>query len=125
MKTKSRLFKVSFIALLFMAVLHLISIRFYLYWSFWWLDMIVHFFGGFFVAGMALYFLLPYLKTNKRLVVFTLGVFVLTVAVLWEVFEFHFGIIVISRNFYFDTFSDIFMDIVGAVVVLRYVLFLE
>ena len=39
------------------ALLHICGVFFYLYWHFWWYDIVLHFLGGLWVALMALYFI--------------------------------------------------------------------
>lgn len=117
--------KLVFLPLILTALLHLIAVRFYLYWNIAWFDSGVHFFGGFFVSGLFLYFIDRFLSENKNIKFKMVFMFVLTVGILWEFFEIYFDITSFGdKNYVISFVSDIFFDLVGSFVAYRYFLFL-
>lgn len=95
--------------------------EFALYWHWWWLDIIMHYLGGVFVAFLFLWsYLSMFQKLPKRLVI--LGVVVL-VGILWEVYEYVMGATdVYFESYRLDTAMDMFFDILGAITVAYLVL---
>jgi hypothetical protein len=99
-----------------LAVVHLISLEFYLYWRFLWLDVPVHVLGGAVVAlgVLSLYDLrvpLPKRWRSFAPVVF----FVIIIALLWEWYEIAIGIPVeVSHEL--DTAIDLLAGICGGVL---------
>lgn len=88
--------------------------------SWWWLDIALHFLGGF---STALFFIFvfqnTYKKTSKLFFVFLILGGVVLLGVLWEFFEWfldYFQILsVISQPSLNDTMADFAMDLLGAV----------
>ena len=97
------------------ATLHFISLELYLYWKYLWLDMPVHVLGGSIVAlGVFTARDLRIIK-NSHVKLVPVLVFVLIVALLWEVL----GIYIekpIEDDFIFDTVSDIGLGLVGGLI---------
>jgi len=99
------------------------AMKFYLYSSLWWFDMLMHFLGGFWLG---LVFLWLFLKENSSFpfsftLVFKVILGVLLVGISWEIFE------IIVNNFStknpfdnLDTISDIFFDIAGGLLATFY-----
>jgi hypothetical protein len=117
MLTKT-LFKRAFLALAATAVLNWIAIKFYLYWTVWGADSVVHFFGGM-CAALAVLWIFSEKSELKnwsrgRILFAALGGAFL-VGVLWEIFELHFGITALSdgARYFSDTASDLLMDALG------------
>ncbi len=94
--------------------------KFYWYYSVWYFDMPMHFFGGF-LSGLIFIFILSSKSfSHKSPTAFILKVLlgVLLIGISWEVFEF-------SANTYFvknlflvnklDSISDIFFDLAGGI----------
>jgi hypothetical protein len=90
----------------------------YFYWMYWWYDIMMHFLGGFLVAGIALWVFVRFSKGDARdarrafYVAIATGI---VVGILWEYFEFIFklpqpGV----TNIVADTTLDLVMDIIGA-----------
>lgn len=105
------------ITLSVLATTHYLSLEFYLYWRYLWLDMPMHFLGGTMVA-LGLFSareFFPRLPVTV-LTFFATVCFVLLVAVGWEVFEFVFGISSIEANLFRDTVTDLAMGLLGGVV---------
>ncbi|TSC71754.1 MAG: hypothetical protein G01um101448_1100 [Parcubacteria group bacterium Gr01-1014_48] len=99
------------------AVLHFVALYFHLYWSLWWFDIVMHFLGGAWVAAFTLWYLSHSLQSTygkmKGAGVIVLAT--LCVGILWEVYEYFFGISLVGKDAYIvDTTLDIIMDLTGA-----------
>ncbi len=111
------LFKKTFLLLLFVGIIAVISDFFYLYTSFWWLDTVVHFISGMTVAmASVLVWDFHYKKitgTTKSLIIGFVGAAI--IGIIWEIFELHFGITSLAQGMYYfvDTTSDLLMDVCG------------
>ncbi len=106
-----------FISLMTLATVHIVALKFFLYWKYLWLDIPVHILGGICVAfGIAI---LPFFRIvipyrYQTLTAYILGV--LLVGVLWELFEIWAGIPLTQEGFAVDAITDLCMDVLGAVV---------
>ena len=122
MSRKEFLIIVCFVALVLLA-LHLLALEFFFYWRLWWFDLLVHLVGGILVGLCAGVFVLFPRKRTKTIFLSVVGT-ALIVSVLWELFEYHFGLTFVSNNYVFDTVSDIVLGFVGgeiaANVIVRY-----
>lgn len=116
---KTPLFIWIFITIAIIAALHISALQFYLYWRFWWFDTLTHFLGGLWVA---IFFLWAFFQSgyvsiiknnrNHNLIVAFLAS--LSVGIMWEIFEYYFGIAVSdASNYVVDTITDISFDLVG------------
>lgn len=105
---------IAFLALL-IAALHFVASAYYLYWSVWWFDILMHFLGGLFIGASALwlfYFEVP-APLRLRLSAFaTAFAAVAAVGVSWEIFEKVVGAYQ-PENYTLDTTLDLAMDVVG------------
>ena len=122
---KTRLFKHFFVLLLAVAILNFLASTFYLYWTFWWFDMMVHFLAGGVVAMVVILILdskgstleIPKVEPwyTKIKMIFWSVAGALLVGIIWEIYEVHFGITFLSDGIAYvrDTSSDIIMDICG------------
>lgn len=102
------------------AFLHFSALRFYLYWSIWWFDILLHFLGGAWVSALTLWciFYSNFWHEERHPIRVTLIV-TLIVGVLWEVYEYVFGVAMAAHETYIlDTAIDLVMDSVGALTVL-------
>ena len=106
-----------FSVLVMIALVHVASLEFYLYWRYLWLDMPMHVLGGIAVAlgFSALPFFGIHLKQKFTTCVWYIVV-VFVVGILWEVFEIFAGISIHEPGFVVDTVIDLVLDIVGACV---------
>ena len=108
-----------------LAGLHYLAESYYLYFTFWWFDIPMHFLGGLLIGLLALWILFVCEKcgfshVNSLLVFFvTLGV-VLLVGSLWELFEVFTGITPITDIDLVDTLEDLLLDSLGAIVAFLY-----
>lgn len=101
------------IAASILAVLHFISLEFYLYWRYLWIDIPIHALGG---AVIALLAFVPYdlnLKLPKRwLQIWPVMALVLIAALVWEVYELAIGL-PIDIEYPLDTVTDLIAGVVG------------
>ncbi len=107
-----------FSAALVLAASHITALSFALYFTYSWLDIVMHLLGGFVVAlGIGI---LPYIRIHLPPVWNSLSgylILVLLVGVLWESFELWAGIWrFIDPDFFLDTVLDLCMDICGGVL---------
>lgn len=100
---------------------HLASAH-YLYWLFWWYDIMMHLLGGAFVALLFFWArqAFPFLRVSRNLLFPVTLLFVLVIGVLWELFEYVTGSYG-AVNYTLDTTLDIAMDIAG--MMSAYILF--
>jgi len=124
-KTKTRVFKLLSFVLFVLAILHFLGVKFYLDWVYSWYDMVLHFLGGVAVGLFAIWVfehISGYnLWTNIRILIWGL-VMVLTVGVLWEIFEIYVGFTDFGDGMQYvtDTISDLVLDSVGGILGLIY-----
>jgi hypothetical protein len=109
---RSKIFILQFIIIAFIAIVHISALSFSLYWRFEWLDLVIHFLAGMWVALFSLWFL-NYLKFDTSNVIVKVLIAVLAISIGWEIFELLAGI-PREDNFLFDTSLDLAMDAVGA-----------
>jgi len=104
-----------------LALLQAAAIAFYLYWSYWWYDVLMHFLGGL-TGGLAAFWVLfhsglfwrsmPSKKTATLATLFCL----MTAGVLWEVMEFQYGMLDSFESYPLDVFNDLVLDASGALL---------
>lgn len=104
-------------SLVTLSIVHNVALKFYLYWTYLWLDIPIHVLGGVCVAlGISV---LPLFRVSVPMwierMAGTLFV-VLIVGILWEIFEFTSGISEFDDTFVFDTTLDLFMDMLGGII---------
>lgn len=112
---------------LVIALFQFLANEYYLYWEWWWADILMHFLGGFFIAGSVLWFIrfeVP-VGLRARVPVFvTTFALTLLVGIAWEVFE-YLTDSASAINYTLDTTLDLAMDVVGIlaayVLIKRYV----
>ncbi|MBX4210769.1 hypothetical protein KW783_02230 [Candidatus Parcubacteria bacterium] len=102
-------------------VLHTTAITYFLYWKFWWFDMLVHFLAGMWVGILVI--MIAYIfglfsrdvrPTGKRLFVVTLFS-ALMIGLVWEFFELNVGLTFLTMKGYVpDTLTDVWFDCLGA-----------
>ncbi len=114
------LFKRTFALLFAIGAANLIANKLYLYWTVWWADVVMHFSAGFCVA-MASVLVWHYLldrNISLRKSAFVSFLMVLIVGLLWEIFETHFEIELISDGYLYvaDTVSDLILDVCGGIL---------
>jgi len=105
----------------FIFLLNYLSLGFYWYSSVWYLDMPMHFLGGFWL-GLALIWFFRLKEISLGLILkIILGV--LLIGILWEIFEIVINKTITGNSFnIFDTTSDIFFDLAGGFFAVFYFL---
>jgi hypothetical protein len=105
------------LAALSLMVAHLLALEFSLYWRYLWLDMPMHILGGMVAAlgYLSARDLLPFLPLRYFSLLMTL-IFVLLVAVTWEVFEVQIGVIFEEAHYVLDTVIDLCLGLCGGAI---------
>ena len=99
-----------------LAVIHIVALKFFLYWKYFWLDIPMHFLGGVVCAlGFSICTYSYFHSSRWAKSVFGYIFFTVFVGVSWEVFEIVTGFSIIDEYFVSDTMVDLLMDIVGGV----------
>jgi len=104
---------------LLVAALHVRAIASAWYWSYWWMDIVMHFLGGLFV-GLVVVWALCQVRENgfeikNTTLVVLLGVLIVSVG--WEVFEYMTGVF-LSEELFPDTLYDLVFDVLGGAAAL-------
>lgn len=113
-----KLFFQAFILLVIIYLLNELAGKFYLHWTVWWYDVMLHFLSG---ACAAIAFVFFYnlvfnvFRSGKNQTILFSFIFVFIVGTVWEYYELSFGLTSISDGifFYRDTISDIIIDLCG------------
>jgi hypothetical protein len=119
--------------LIFILSIHILATIYYWYWTVGWLDMPMHFLGGFWVAMAATALISNFqfpisneiFKQKKLSFFIVILSFVALIGVLWEFFEFGYDVLISSKEYLAavqqgvgDTMSDLFFDLLGGLVFL-------
>lgn len=104
--------------------LHLIAIKFYLYWTTDWFDILMHFLGGLLIGLIVLFILKIFISKifndDHELILNLLVIgLVLVVGLSWELGEIFVGLTDIFSD-KIDTAVDLIMDTIGAIVSIFY-----
>lgn len=126
MMLKNKLLFTSLLTVLLIAVFHFLSVKYYWYWTYRWIDIPVHIVGGFWVSLTALWVALKvghidsiYGYKKRALVLMLISV--LIVAILWEVFELMFKITYLNDiGYWSDSLGDGFNGLIGGSVAFLY-----
>ena len=89
-----------------LAVMQQYALEYYLYWVYWWFDIVMHAIGGL-VIGLLVY--AAGYRTLLKLVMT-----VILIGLVWEVFEYAIGVMTYEDDVLFDTILDLIMDTIGA-----------
>ncbi len=100
------------------AFLDIAAMAHYLFWKFWWYDIMMHALGGLLFGGVFIWVVHYELSEAHRARLMRplyAILFVFTIGVVWEVFEFFAGSNLGYSNLYyaFDTIKDLCMDCIG------------
>ncbi len=97
-----------------MATLHLLFIKFYIYWTLRWVDIPVHILAGIWVV-LTLAWILGWLKPEIEIPFFRAIIWGLIVGGLWEIGELTLGInLATAHGYVADTIKDLTDDVIGA-----------
>lgn len=111
-----------FLALV-IALFQFLANEYYLYWKWWWADIVMHFLGGLFIASGVLWWLRFEIPVGLRSRVpkfLTALLAIIVVGVAWEVFEYVTGMYN-AVNYTLDTTLDLATDVGG--MLFAYLLF--
>jgi hypothetical protein len=117
-------FKTFFITSILIAVLHYISLEYFLYWTVYWFDIMMHFLGGFLISIFSIFILYSYsdfenLKKHKIFLITLIMGTTLSVGLGWELWEVFVGFTDTVKDLN-DTIIDIIMDMIGSVFAIYY-----
>lgn len=108
---------ISFAVLVFVGILNYIAGVFYLYWTLWWFDNIVHFLGGVSLGFFSLY-LSSFVFFKDRVSFTRAAIISFVVAMIasgaWELFEYIYDPSLFSEKY--DTLHDLIADAIGAIL---------
>src|SRR3989344_54844 len=116
---KNILFKNAIILFLTIATLYLVAEFFYLHWTLWWYDVILHLISGGLIGIVVVFLWSDYYNAsyNQKLkIISTTLILALVIGVFWEIFELYFDKTSLSHGISYkrDTASDLIADITGA-----------
>ncbi len=98
-------------------VLNKVALLDFLYWRYWWYDVMMHFLGGVVNGGFSVWIVARFFPTVSRRQLFVVGlVAIAIIGVSWEVFEFFTGQYIDEARIVADTAQDLMMDTVGMIV---------
>ena len=115
--------------LIFILSVHTLATVRYWYWTIWWFDIPMHFFGGFWAAVVFVWFINKYFPQISQLHNFLSSLiailsFVALIGVLWEFAEFLFDVFISSGGYAkivqqdaADTLGDLLFDLLGGLTV--------
>lgn len=104
-----------------LALLHFLAMEEYLYWAFWWYDVMMHFLAGF-ALGFGVFWGLfrsgHLFKGAERpmFMIFSVLLVVFVLGVGWEIFEYVNGIDDSHEGYRKDVINDLVLDSAGAVL---------
>lgn len=115
--TARQLLFAQFTLLAITASLYFIGFALYLYWVFWWYDIVLHFLGGAWALLAITWLFATVGKTHTWAL--QIGIVIL-IGIAWEFFEALIGAPRESK-YLFDTSLDLLMDVFGALFALWFV----
>ena len=135
----NKILKIIVFLIVIIAIIHITAYYFHLYLELWWIDMMMHFLGGAWVAAFILWAIffsgffnlkssVGTVENKNTLLEFLLIAFVtvLFIGVVWELFEFKAGLSFFSpitlsvKGYWQDTISDVILDLGGGLVMSMY-----
>ena len=107
----------TFALFIIIGLLDYVGNTFYLHWTEWWFDVMLHFLSG----GAVAMFLISVgrsfssLKSSDITIIIVTILGTLLIGILWEIFELYFNITFFSDGVFYwrDTISDLIMDVCG------------
>ncbi len=96
-------------------VLNYIAGLYYLYWVFWWYDIMMHFVTGAVVGAFVAWGVLRFRADVSLSALFGIVfISIMVIGIGWEIFEYVTGAFIGESDILFDTLHDIVMDTLGA-----------
>lgn len=116
--------------MLSIVIFHFLALANFWYWKFLWLDSVMHFLGGFWLAMVFIFLISKFEIKLPIFFNFIFGIsFAALIGILWEFYEFLCDIFLkkgqILQLGAADTISDLFFDILGAMIFLIIYRFME
>lgn len=106
--------------------LHLLALKFFLYWTTDWFDILMHFLGGLLVGLTMITFMRRIHKEgeyiNNKLLVASVVLAVLVIGLTWELWELFVGLSDAIKDKK-DSILDVIMDMIGASAAVGYYYF--
>ena len=96
----------AYILIIVLGALQLLAVKFYLYWTVWWLDYVTHFLAGLGIGLLVLSF--------RRLGMVATIALVLMIGGAWEAYEYVFNVTYTTEGYVSDTVHDLLMGALGA-----------
>ena len=96
------------ILLLILTVIHYFGVIYFLYWKYFWFDMVTHFLGGAAVFTFVLTHVKRVVKKDVILKTIMLSMFIY---IIWEMFEYAVGVKLLPV----DALTDLVVDTFGAI----------
>ena len=118
---KSSFLYTAFGVIVVIGALHFIAEAFYLYWTIWWLDIIVHLLAGF-SGGLVIAWFFGPTSTLKSTMLILAGMLIIGIA--WEVLEYILNLIQ-PIHYWQDTIFDLIADMAGAILICIYLYIIE
>jgi hypothetical protein len=116
MKKSSLLLSIFALAFVF-GLMHVISTRFYLFWTTWWADKLMHLAGGVVLAMFVIWLVYSFgeaVAQDKKKLFGIAFLCVMLIMVVWKVLERKFGIADSTQGYSLDFFLDFLASAIGA-----------
>ena len=112
-----------FVIMVILGLAHAAALSFYLYWSYWWFDWVMHSLMGL-AIGLVVYWAIfdlsgPLRLRPKSLLTPFLVIFLtlITIGVAWEIFEYVLGLTdSYEASYALDVINDLLADSIGAIL---------
>jgi hypothetical protein len=115
-----KIITLSAVIILIETVLHFLGVFGLWYVKYWWLDLLTHFIGGFWLSLTAIWLLFfsGYLNFSRGFYkIFLSGILsVFIIAVIWEFFEYSLDLRYSPDGYWFDTRLDIIIGTCGGII---------
>lgn len=102
--------------------LYYVGDLFYFYWTYWWFDVLMHFFVSF-TGGLGIFwglfdsgFIFRERFEKRGASILLVFACVFSVGIGWEVFEYAYGINDSNEGYVLDTIDDLILDSAGAII---------
>lgn len=123
-KINKNILLISLVLAIVISTIHTIALNLFLYFEFWWLDIVMHFLGGLLISLVFLWIYTRfgfYEKTKsdsskcaKCKIITLMFVSILIIGLAWEIFEITTQITLVDlENYRIDTLSDFIMSLIG------------
>lgn len=98
-------------------ILYLFALEYYLYWTVWWYDVMLHFLGGIIIGAVLVWILARFFPQSMSLrrMLTVVVMTALTIGLGWELFEYSAGMMGGGGNLIKDTIIDLCMDVLGSI----------